>query len=241
MRIIVVKNYDEMSKEASKIIIDQVNKKPNSTLGLATGSTPIGMYNYLKEAYQNGIISFKEVTTFNLDEYCGIPKSHPQSYYYYMYEHLFNHIDINPQNIHLPFVEGDDFEAQAKRYNYLLKQTKIDLQVLGIGSNGHIGFNEPNTPFNQETFIVRLAEKTRLDNQRFFASLDEVPQSAITMGIKNIMEAESILMLISGKNKADTVVKLLKGEVATDFPASILHKHPQVTIIIDDDAYSKMI
>lgn len=240
MKIIVVKNYEEMSKEAARIIVDLVNNKPNAVLGLATGGTPIGMYQNLISAYQNGLVSFKNVITFNLDEYCGIEQNHPQSYYFYMHEHLFNHIDILPNSINLPKASGDE-EVLAKRYNDLLNQTTIDLQVLGIGSNGHIGFNEPGTPFEQETFVVKLAEKTRLDNQRFFASLNEVPKTAITMGIKNITNASAILLLISGKAKADTVVRLLKGEITSAFPASVLHLHPNVTIIIDDDAYSKMI
>ncbi|HHU24421.1 MAG: glucosamine-6-phosphate deaminase [Bacilli bacterium] len=236
MKIIVVENYEQLSNEAAKIIINQLQKKPNSVMGLATGATPMGMYEALRKAYANGEVSFKDVTTFNLDEYCGIDPNHPQSYHYYMQQNLFNHIDVKPENVHLPSATSD-WNSAAKSYNDLLKQTKIDLQVLGIGSNGHIGFNEPGTSFEQETFVVELAEKTRLDNQRFFNSLEEVPRFAITMGIKNIMQAKQILLLISGKNKAKTAKRLLEGKVGTDFPASVLHLHKSVTIILDEDAY----
>ena len=241
MKVIVVKNYDEMSKKAAEIFIEQLKNKPNSILGLATGGSPVGTYKELIKAYNNGEISFKDVKTYNLDEYCGIDINHPQSYYYFMHDNLFNHVDIVEENTHVPYAApGSDLEAEAKKYTEALNSVEIDLQLLGIGGNGHIGFNEPGTPFEQETFVVTLAEKTRQDNKRFFNSIDEVPTHAMTMGIANIMNAKSILMLISGAGKADTVVNLLKGEITTDFPASILHKHPNVTVIIDEAAYSKM-
>lgn len=242
MKVIVTKNYEEMSKEAAKILLDQVKKNPHSTLGLATGSSPIGTYQEIIKAYQNGEVSFKNVTTYNLDEYCGIDIAHPQSYYCFMHDNLFNHIDINEKNVHIPSARGTESEiaAQCNAYNEVLKKANIDIQLLGIGGNGHIGFNEPGTSFEQETFVVTLAERTREDNKRFFNSIDEVPTHAVTMGIKNIMQAKSILMLISGAGKADTVVKLLSGEVTTDFPASILYRHDDVTIIVDEAAYSKM-
>ena len=209
MKVIVVKDYQAMSDLAAEIIANTIKANPSCTLGLATGSSPIGTYQNLVKDVKAGEISFKDVKTYNLDEYCGISRSHPQSYYYFMHDNLFNHVDI-------------------------------DLQLLGIGGNGHIGFNEPGTSFEQETFIVKLTDKTRQDNKRFFNSIDEVPTHAITMGIKNIMQAKRILMLISGVNKADTVVKLLSGNITTDFPASVLNNHPDVTVIIDQDAYSKM-
>ena len=158
-----------------------------------------------------------------------------------MHDNLFNHVDIVEENTHVPYAApGSDLDAEAKKYTEALNSVEIDLQLLGIGGNGHIGFNEPGTPFDQETFVVTLAEKTRQDNKRFFNSIDEVPTHAMTMGIANIMNAKSILMLISGAGKADTVVNLLKGEITPDFPASILHKHPNVTVIIDEAAYAKM-
>lgn len=241
MKVIVTKNYDEMSKVAADILLEQVKKNPRSTLGLATGSSPIGTYQKIIEAYNNKEVSFKDVTTYNLDEYCGIDIEHPQSYYRFMHDNLFDHVDIKEQNVHIPSARGTESEikAQCNAYNEALKKASIDIQLLGIGGNGHIGFNEPGTSFEQETFVVTLAERTREDNKRFFNSIDEVPTHAVTMGIKNIMQAKSILMLISGKGKADTVVKLLSGEVTTDFPASVLYRHENVTIVVDEDAYSK--
>ena len=214
--------------------------KPECVLGLATGSTPVGLYKQLVEWYKKGDLDFSAVKTVNLDEYKGLSQDNDQSYYYFMHDNLFNHVDINEENVHIPTVSNDHLEDDCKIYNDMLNKVTIDLQLLGIGGNGHIGFNEPGTHFDQETFVVKLTDKTRQDNKRFFNSLDEVPTHAITMGISNIMKAKKILMLISGVNKADTVVKLLKDDITTDFPASILHKHPDVTVIIDQDAYSKM-
>ena len=240
MKIIIVKDYAEMSKLGAEIIANKIKENDHAFLGLATGSSPIGTYQNLVKMYNDGEISFKNITTYNLDEYCGINRSHPQSYYYFMHDNLFNHVDIEEENVHLPVANGANLDECAKSYNDALNSVKIDLQLLGIGGNGHIGFNEPGTSFEQETFVVELAEKTRQDNKRFFNSIDEVPTHAMTMGIKNIMNSEEILMLISGVNKADTVVRLLSGEITEDFPASILHKHPNTTVIIDQDAYSKM-
>jgi len=240
MKIIVVKDYQAMSDLGAEIIANTIKANPSCTLGLATGSSPIGTYQNLVKAYENKEISFKDVKTYNLDEYCGISRSHPQSYYYFMHDNLFNHVDILEENVHVPMISNTSLEKDCKAYNDMLNKVTIDLQLLGIGGNGHIGFNEPGTPFTQETFIVKLTDKTRQDNKRFFNSIDEVPTHAITMGISNIMKAKKILMLISGANKADTVVKLLSGEVTPDFPASILNEHPDVTVIIDQDAYSKV-
>lgn len=240
MQIIVVKDYEAMSELAADMIKQVIEANPSCTLGLATGSSPIGTYKNLIKAYENKEISFKDVKTYNLDEYCGIDRTHPQSYYYFMHDNLFNHVDILEENVHVPAVSNDNLQQDCKNYNDMLNNVTIDLQLLGIGGNGHIGFNEPGTSFSQETFIVELAEKTRQDNKRFFNSIDEVPTHAITMGIQNIMKANKILMLISGENKADTVVRLLKEEIDTDFPASVLHKHPNVVVIIDQAAYSKM-
>ncbi len=240
MKIIVVKNYAEMSKLGAEIIADTIKNNPACTLGLATGGSPVGTYQNLIKMYENKEISFKNVKTYNLDEYCGISQQHPQSYYYFMHDNLFNHVDINEENVHIPAIKNSSLEEDCKAYNNALKEASIDLQLLGIGGNGHIGFNEPGTPFTQETFIVELTEKTRQDNKRFFNSINEVPTHAITMGIHNIMQAKRILMLISGESKADTVVRLLNGDIDTDFPASILNEHADVTVIIDQAAYSKM-
>lgn len=238
MKVIKVKNYQQLSEIASVMVSDLLVLKPDATLGLATGSTPIGLYQHLINKYQKHKISFKNVKTYNLDEYCDLPKNHQESYYTFMHKNLFDHVDINEENIHIPSSEGDDLEKRCEEYNSMLNRATIDLQVLGIGSNGHIGFNEPNTPFDQETFIVKLTEKTRIDNQRFFNSLDEVPHYAITMGIKNIMNAKQILLLASGKSKAEAIKTLVTGEITEKFPASILKKHPNVIVIIDEEAAS---
>ena len=239
MKLIIVKDYEEASQKACEIMLEQVKGNPNSNLGLATGSTPIRLYELMREDHKVNGTSYKNIKTFNLDEYYGLAQSHPQSYHYFMCSNLFNELDIDMNNVHVPKGQGS-IEEECAAYNKLLKENVVDLQLLGIGSNGHIGFNEPGTSFTQETFIVKLAEKTREDNKRFFNSIDEVPTHAITMGIKNIMNAKKILMLISGASKADTVVRLLSEEIDTDFPASVLHKHPDVTVIIDQEAYSKM-
>lgn len=240
MKVIVVKNYDELSKKGAEIIAKTIKENDKPILGLATGSSPIGTYQELIKMYQNKEISFKNVETYNLDEYCGIDRNHPQSYYYFMHEQLFNHVDIDEAHVHIPSASGSNLEDDCKKYNEALNKVSIDLQLLGIGGNGHIGFNEPGTSFEQETFVVKLTEKTREDNKRFFSSIDEVPTHAMTMGIKNIMNAKKILMLISGSNKADTVVRLLSKEITTDFPASVLYNHPDCTVIIDEAAYAKV-
>ncbi len=238
MKIVEVKDYQELSKVAAKILIDLIKEKPSCTLGLATGSSPIGLYKNLIESYKKGEISFKDVKTYNLDEYCNLDKNHSQSYYTFMHENLFNHIDINEENIHIPEGNGSDLNKLCDDYNNLLSKASIDLQILGIGGNGHIGFNEPGTLFSQETFIVTLAEKTRQDNKRFFNSIDEVPTRAITMGIKNIMQAKKILLIASGKSKAEAIKSLVKGEITEAFPASVLKNHKDVIVIVDKDAAS---
>lgn len=236
MEVIKVKNYEELSKVAADIIADLLKKNPKATLGLATGSSPVGLYQNLIKKYENGEISFKDVKSYNLDEYCELPRSHRESYYSFMHKNLFSHVDIKEENVHIPCSEGSDLQKLCNEYNDELHKASIDLQLLGIGANGHIGFNEPGTSFEQETFVVELTEKTRKDNQRFFNSLDEVPTHAMTMGIKNIMQAKKILLVASGKNKQDAVKKLLSGEVSESFPASILNKHNDVVVIIDEEA-----
>ena len=238
MKLIVVKDYEEMSREASLIIKDLLVKKPDATLGLATGSSPIGLYQNLIKYYENGEISFKKVKTYNLDEYCELPRSHPESYYSFMHRNLFSHVDILEENVHIPCSEGSDLQALCDEYNDLLHKATIDLQLLGIGANGHIGFNEPNTPFDQETWVVKLTDKTRKDNQRFFNSLDEVPTHAMTMGIANIMQAKCLLLVASGKNKAEAIRRLASGEVDPQCPATILNRHPNAIVIVDEDAAS---
>ncbi|MFA5471790.1 MAG: glucosamine-6-phosphate deaminase [Acholeplasmataceae bacterium] len=240
MKIIKLKDYEEVSAKASELVIKQIKKKPKSVLGLATGSTPIRLYEKLIEAYERKEISFKDVISYNLDEYIGIDRTHPQSYYQYMHQHLFSKVDMNEEHIHIPNNDIENVEENAKLYNQALKNTSIDMQILGIGSNGHIGFNEPGTPLGNETFIVELDEQTRKDNMRFFSSLDEVPKYAITMGIKNIMRSKHIILMASGKEKADAVYQMVHGEVTKDLPASVLQLHPNVVIIVDELAGSKL-
>jgi glucosamine-6-phosphate deaminase len=236
MKVIKVKDYEELSAKASEIIAQIMKEKDDAILGLATGSTPIGTYKNLIKMYQNKEISFKNIKSYNLDEYCELPREHQESYYTFMHRNLFDHVDMKEENINIPSSVGGELDKLAKEYNDKLNSVKIDLQLLGIGGNGHIGFNEPGTLFDQETFIVKLAEKTRQDNARFFASIDEVPRYAITMGIKNIMNAKKILLLASGANKQDAVKKLIEGPITEDFPASVLKKHGDVIVIIDEEA-----
>ena len=236
MKLIIVKDYQEVSKKAADIVIELIKGNKEAKLGLATGSSPIGLYQNLIDAYQQKEISFQDVTTFNLDEYVGISREHSQSYFSFMQENLFKHIDIDLDHVHLPDNDLDKISTIAKDYNKLLKKNQLDLQVLGIGSNGHIGFNEPGTPFANETFIVDLDERTRQDNSRFFGSIEDVPKQAITMGIKNIMRAKHILLIASGKEKSEAVYQMIYGEITPDLPASVLQLHPHCTVIIDEDA-----
>ncbi|MFA5677229.1 MAG: glucosamine-6-phosphate deaminase [Pseudomonas sp.] len=238
MNVIIVRDYNELSDAAGSIITDLVRTKPDCILGLATGGTPLGTYQYLVERYRAGDISLKDVQTFNLDEYCELPRNHEQSYYRFMHDNLFRHVDLRPENVHIPCTEGGNLQAQCDTYNRLLNSVTVDLQLLGIGSNGHIGFCEPGTSFAQETFLARLSDKTREDNQRFFNSLDEVPTTAITMGIKNILQAKSILLIASGCGKAECISQMVKGPVTEAVPASALQLHPDATVIVDEEAAS---
>lgn len=240
MKIFKYENYDQVSKASAAVVIREIVKKPNCILGLATGSSPIGLYHNLIEANKNYIISFKDVKTFNLDEYIGIGKNHPQSYFSFMHEYLFDKIDIQEKNIHIPDNDMDEINELAEEYNQLMFGNQRDLQILGIGKNGHIGFNEPGSELGNETFIVELDEQTRMDNSKFFPSLDDVPTHAITMGIKNIMFSKKILLIASGKAKADAIYKMIYGEISDDIPASILQLHPDCTVIIDEAAASKL-
>lgn len=236
MKVIKVKNYEELSATASEVIAELMKEKNDAILGLATGSTPIGLYKNLIKKYENKEISFQNIRSYNLDEYCELPREHKESYYTFMHRNLFDHVDMKEENINIPSSVGSDLNKLAKEYNDKLNSVKVDLQVLGIGGNGHIGFNEPGTSFDQETFIVELAEKTRQDNARFFNSIDEVPHHAITMGIKNIMNAKQILLLASGAGKQEAVKNLIEGPITEKFPASVLKKHGNVIVIIDEEA-----
>lgn len=236
IELIKVKDYKELSEVSGKIMLDLVKSNPNCTLGLATGSSPIGLYQYLIDAYKKGEVSFKNVKSYNLDEYCDLPREHPESYYSFMHTNLFNHIDIKEENVHLPSSLGGDLQKNCKEYSDALNAATVDMQLLGIGANGHIGFNEPGTSFESETLIVTLKEKTRLDNARFFdGKIENVPTHAITMGIKNIMNAKSVLLVASGNNKAQAIKNLIEGPVTEDFPASALHNHQGKVIVVADE------
>ena len=236
MKIIIAKDEKEMSKKAFDIVKQIVTENPAAVLGLATGSTPIGLYDEMARDHREQGTSYAKIRTVNLDEYKGLSGEHPQSYRYFMEKHLFSRIDVLPENTHLPDGTAEDEEAECARYNKLLGTLKQDVQVLGIGSNGHIAFNEPGTPFDSVTHVVTLAESTVKDNARLFASIDEVPRRAFTMGLKNIMNAERILILACGANKAKAVYGLVKGDVTEALPASILQRHPDCTLICDEAA-----
>ncbi|TMN21364.1 glucosamine-6-phosphate deaminase [Lentibacillus cibarius] len=241
MEIIRVNSYEEMSKTACKQIVNQLRQSDRSVLGLATGSTPEGLYQQLIDQYKEGNVSFQHVTTFNLDEYVGLAADDPNSYRYYMNEKLFRHIDLPDNKAFLPRGDVDDPEKECQDYEALIKDAgHVDLQVLGLGLNGHIGFNEPGTSFGSRTHMVTLDESTRQANARFFPTLDDVPKKAITMGIDTIMESKKIVLLVSGEKKADAVNQLVNGEVTEEFPASILQKHPNAVLIADEGALSKL-
>lgn len=237
MKLIETTSYDELSQKAAEALISRIMKNPRLNLGLATGSTPTGLYANLIEDHKKNKTSYKEINTFNLDEYIGIAKKDPQSYHYFMCENLFEHIDIPLEQTHIPDGTARDLDEECNRYEQFIKEHGgIDLQVLGIGQNGHIGFNEPGTPFASRTHIITLAESTRKANSRFFDSLAEVPTRAITMGIASIMDSKEIFLLISGSSKAEALARLMNGEISEQFPASVLKKHPNVTIFADKQA-----
>lgn len=234
MKIIKVNNYDEMSEEALKIVLDVVKNNPRAVLGLATGSTPLGLYAKMAEDHKLNGTSYAECRAVNLDEYVGLDINSDQSYVYFMRENLFKHIDIKPENTHIENGKAVDKETECERYNALLDELVQDIQVLGIGSNGHIAFNEPGTPFDSVTHIVDLAESTIKDNSRLFNSIDEVPRQAFTMGLSNIMNAKKIIILANGAGKAYAIGELVNGEIREEIPASILRNHPDCTLICDE-------
>lgn len=237
LKIMKTANYEDMSHLAANMIIQKVQTNPEAILGLATGSTPVGLYNDLINDHKRTGTSYKNIKTVNLDEYIGLDKDDKNSYLTFMRERLFNHININPLNTALPNGMATDIQQEATRYEqYIQDIGGIDVQVLGIGHNGHIGFNEPGTSFQSRTHIVTLAESTRKANARYFASIDDVPTQAITMGIQNIMDSKEIILLASGATKAEAIKRLVHGEISEDFPASILRLHNNVTIIGDQDA-----
>ena len=237
MKVIVVKDYEQMSDKAFEIMKQVVVNNPNAVLGLATGTTPIGLYKRMIEDCKNGT-SYKNIKTVNLDEYKGLDVTSDQSYVYFMRDNLFNHVDIDLNNTNIENGKAENAEEECARYNALLDELQQDIQLLGLGSNGHIAFNEPGTPFGSVTHVVDLQESTIKDNARLFNDISEVPRQAFTMGLKNIMNAKKILILASGENKAKAVYGMIHGEVTESLPASVLQLHPDCTLIIDESAAS---
>jgi len=239
MRLIKAKDYDDMSKKAADIIASQVILKPNGVLGLATGSTPIGAYKELVSKYEAGRLDFAGITTVNLDEYKGLSRDNDQSYYYFMNDNLFQHINIDSNNTHLPDGTSADSNQECQKYDDIIASVGgIDLQLLGLGGNGHIGFNEPCDIFKKDTHCIDLATETIEANKRFFASADEVPRQAYTMGIRTIMSAKSILVVASGEGKARVLKEAFYGEITPQVQASILQLHENVIVVADEAAMS---
>ncbi|WP_026907096.1 glucosamine-6-phosphate deaminase [Paucisalibacillus globulus] len=239
MEIIRVKDYAAMSEAASTFLIERINRLDNPKLGLATGSTPEGLYKNIIEKHKQGDVSFKNVKSFNLDEYVGLEKNDPNSYYFFMKDKLFDHVDISLDNVRVPNGVAADLQQECQDHEEAIKAAGgIDVQLLGIGANGHIGFNEPGTPFTSKTQVVNLDESTIQANSRFFNTIEEVPTQAISMGIDTIMNSKEILLLISGESKAEALAKLVSGEVTEEVPASVLNNHPNVTVIADEAAFS---
>lgn len=238
----VVDDYEHMSKDAARIVAAQIRLKPESVIGFATGSTPTGMYKELVRMYKEEELDFSKIVSFNLDEYYPIDPGSDQSYYFYMMNNLFNHINIDKSNINIPCGKAGDVEVECKQYEEKIRSAGgIDLQVLGIGPNGHIGFNEPDLKFEAETHIIDLDKKTIEANSRFFNGIDEVPKRAITMGIKTIMHAKKLILLANGSGKAKVLKEAVLGSIVPNLPASILQLHQDVTIICDKEASKELI
>lgn len=241
MNILIYDTQEQVNKVGATILANIVLAKPNAILGLATGGTPVGIYKELVAKNEQGLLSFSEVRTYNLDEYVGIDGEHDQSYRYFMNENLFNHIDINKANTHVPNGKVADAEAECVRYDAEIEAAgQLDIQLLGLGHNGHIGFNEPDDSQVPGTHVVELAQETRQANARFFANIDEVPTHAITMGVGTILKAKKILLVVKGEDKADIVKQALQGPITTQCPASLLQLHPNLIVLLDKAAGSKL-
>ncbi len=237
MRVVILPDADAVSRRAAEIIAGLVARKPRAVLGLATGSTPLATYKRLIELHQSGQISFSEVTSFNLDEYVGLAADHTQSYHFFMHDNLFRHIDIASSRCHVPDGMADDYEEYGRMYEQQIADAGgIDLQLLGIGTDGHIAFNEPGSSLASRTRLKALTEQTRVDNSRFFGSLDEVPRLAISMGVGTILESRQILLLATGANKASAVRSFIEGPVTSQITASALQLHPAATVLLDEAA-----
>lgn len=237
MNLLTFEDNAKLNEAGANIIVSLVQTNPRAVLGLATGGTPVGIYEQIVRDFKQGLVSFRNVTSYNLDEYVGLPEDHPESYHTYMRQHLFDHIDIPAASTHLPNGNAEDPSAECAAYDEKIERSgQIDLQLLGIGHNGHIGFNEPDTDLIRGTHVVTLAEETLKANARFFDSIDDVPKQAITMGIGSILKAKSILLVVRGADKAEIVKRALTGPITTDVPASLLQTHPRLTVLLDRDA-----
>lgn len=237
MNIFIKEDYEAMSKQAANMVAGQMNLKPGSVIGLATGSTPEGMYRELVKLYEADSVDFSDVTTFNLDEYYQLSPENDQSYIYYMNKNLFSQVNIKPEKVHVPNGISNDVDEVCAEYDRLIEGNgNMDLQILGIGNNGHIGFNEPDVKFEAGTHLVQLDDETIEANARFFDSVDDVPREAISMGIRNIMHAKKVVLIANGKNKAAMLKEMLFGPVTPNLPASVLQLHNDVTIILEKEA-----
>lgn len=237
MNILKFHSDEDFVQTGASLIVSLLQSNPKAVLGLATGSSPVGVYARMIDMYRKGLVSFSKATTFNLDEYIGLPDNHPQSYRSFMNEQLFNHIDINPNQTYIPNGNAVDMEAECLAYEKKLDEYgPVDLQILGIGSNGHIGFNEPDANLSSKTHVVDLLEDTREANARFFDTLEDVPRQAITMGIGSILKAKQILLLARGEGKAEAIRNAVEGPITTQCPASLLQSHPNVIVLVDEGA-----
>lgn len=242
MRIIIAEDYNDMSKKAANMLAAQIILKPDSVLGLATGSTPLETYRFLMKMYNDETISFDRVTSFNLDEYVGLSTENENSYHYYMEDNFFQFVNVPKENRHIPDGTAKDVDQECKDYEKKIRaHGGIDFQILGIGNNGHIGFNEPDLKFEAVTHQIDLDEETIKANARFFDSEEEVPKKAITMGVRTIMNARKVILLANGSNKAETIHKAIYGKIDPKLPASILQLHPDVTFILDKEAASMLV
>ena len=241
MEVFVYEKYEEISQASARVVADIINSKPNTVLGLATGSTPLGLYKELARMHKEEGLDFSHVTTFNLDEYVGVRPGHPQSYHYFMHENLFKHINIEPQNIHVPSGTTNNYKAFCQWYEERIEQCGgIDVQVLGIGSDGHIAFNEPGSSLGSRTRIKTLSKETIDDNSRFFEKKEDVPIYAITMGVGTVLEARKVILLANGANKAQAIADAIEGPVSCMCTASVLQLHPDSSLFLDNDAASTL-
>ncbi|MCK4436398.1 glucosamine-6-phosphate deaminase [bacterium] len=242
MQVFIKKDYEEMSQKAAEIVVEEMGRKKDGfVLGLATGSTPVGLYKELIRMHKDEGLDFSRVTTFNLDEYCSLAPDHPQSYHYFMDDNLFNHINIDKKNVHVPDGMAKDLEAHCREYEKMIRDAGgIDLQVLGIGGDGHIAFNEPGSSLGSRTRVKTLTEETIKDNARFFKNIDEVPKYAITMGVGSVMEAKICLLLANGAKKAEVLAKAVEGPITAEITASVLQMHPNTMVVMDEAAGAKL-